>query len=580
MSSAWQRSSEIGKRFWLAAVLATFLLSPFPGRSATPVPRNAAPGVGYVGSKMCAGCHAEIYRSYLRTAMGRSVTKASSETLSAPVAVQSQALDRLFTVSRDASGLYQTESQEAGGRKVFENKQRIEYVIGSGENGKSYVVRRGDYLFQAPLSYYTKIQKWDLSPGFESSDQGFNRPIYDACITCHAGRPQPIPRRDGLYRNPAFLELAIGCENCHGPGQLHVAERSRGHAASPDTSIVNPARLPARLAEDICMKCHQGGDTRALLPGKDYADFRPGAPLIQTVAIVSLPLRSDQTDLLEHHVSMRLSKCYRASAGKLSCLTCHNPHEEPTESEAPAYFRKRCLTCHSESSCRVSLETRLHQEPADNCIGCHMPKRDVRKISHAALTNHRIPARPDQPIDLNLPGASSAGLPGLLLLDSSQQPGVLPDVTKLAVYGDLLNRQPSLQPKYLDLLNHLGQTIPDDPLVQAALGRKALLEMSAQAVGYLSRAVAQDTPGADTFLDLVKALTKQGRSADAASALARGINLFPYSQILRKHQILSYIQAKDYVRAEASMDAYVNDFPEDSFMRKLLADVRANSSGR
>jgi hypothetical protein len=565
-------------QFWSAGVLAIFLMWPFPGRSATPIPRNAAPGVGYVGSKVCAGCHAGIYKSYLRTAMGRSITLGSSQTLSEPVTIRSQVLDRLFTVSQDATGLYQSESQEAGGRKLFENKQRIEYVIGSGENGKSYAVRRGDYLFQAPLSYYTKTRNWDLSPGFESSDQGFNRPIYDACIACHAGRPQAIPRRDGLYRNPPFLESAIGCENCHGPGQLHVAERGRGHAALPDPSIVNPARLPARLAEDICMKCHQGGDTRALLPGKDYTDFRPGTPLIQTVAIVSLPLRSDQTDLLEHHVSMRLSKCYRASAGKLSCLTCHNPHEEPTESEAPGYFRQRCLTCHNESSCRVSLQTRLHQEPADNCIGCHMPKRDVAKISHAALTNHRIPARLDQPTDLNLPGANSADLPGLLLLNPEPQTSALPDVTKLAVYGDLLNRDPELQAKYLDLLNHLSQTTPDDPLVQAALGRKALLEMSAQAVGYLSRAVAQGTPGPGTFLDLAKALAQQGRSTDAIDALGRGITLFPYSQILRKHQILSYIQAKDYRRAEESMDAYVKDFPEDAFMRKLLNDVRANSA--
>jgi predicted Zn-dependent protease len=288
--------------------------------------------------------------------------------------------------------------------------------------------------------------------------------------------------------------------------------------------------------------------------------------------------------LLEHHVSMRLSRCYRASAGKLNCLTCHNPHEEPSERDAPTYFRRRCLTCHSESSCRVSLQARRHQEPADNCIGCHMPKRDVQKISHAALTNHRIPARPEEPIDLHLPGANSADLPGLLLLNASgypaPEPALLPQITKLAVYGDLLNRDPNLQPNYLDLLSHLSRTMPDDPLVEAALGRKALLEMSAQAESYLSQAVAQDTPGPDTFLDLAEALTRQGRDTEATAAIGRGILLFPYSQILRKHQILRYIQAKDYARAEKSIDAYVSDFPEDSFMRKLLDQVRANRSGK
>jgi predicted CXXCH cytochrome family protein len=311
-------------------------------------PRHAAPGVTYVGSKVCAGCHASMYAHYRRPAMGRSATLPSSSLVSEPITVHNDGLNRDFRVYREGGDLYQSESESSGGQLVFESKHKIEYAIGSGENGISFAVRRGDHLFQAPLSFYSRTEKWDLSPGFEQADLGFDRPIYDACIICHAGRPQPVPGRDGLYKQPAFQELAIGCENCHGPGALHVAERSQRAKRTPDDSIVNPARLPAHLAQDICLKCHQGGDARALLPGRDYSDFRPGTPLLDTVAVVALPVSAANTDLLEHHVSMQLSACYRKSGGKLSCLTCHDPHQQPGPAAAPAYFRERCVSCHTE----------------------------------------------------------------------------------------------------------------------------------------------------------------------------------------------------------------------------------------
>src|SRR5690349_16036 len=122
----------------------------------------------------------------------------------------------------------------------------------------TYAVRRGDFLFQAPLSFYSKPLQWDLSPGYETTGEGFGRPMHEACIVCHSGRARSVPGRDGLYENPPFAEPAVGCENCHGPGALHVKER-QGAASGrreADRSIVNPARLNARLADDICMKCH------------------------------------------------------------------------------------------------------------------------------------------------------------------------------------------------------------------------------------------------------------------------------------------------------------------------------------
>ncbi len=513
----------------------------------------------------------------MRTAMGRSIATPVSDSSNSSALVQSDPLNRFFKVSSDASGVYQTEYEQQGDTKIFENTHKISYVIGAGENGKSFAVERGSYLFQAPLSYYSKEGRWALSPGFENVDQGFNRPIFEACITCHAGRPQAVPNRDGGFRSPPFLELAIGCENCHGPGQLHLAEKSRGIHAKPDTSIVNPAHLSPRLAEDICMKCHQGGDTRALLPGKNYSDFRPGVPLLQTVAVVALPLRDDQADLLEHHVSMKLSKCYRASAGKLSCLTCHDPHEEPDAARAPAYFRDKCLTCHTSANCRLSLQTRLAQQPPDNCIGCHMPKRALNQISHSALTNHRIPARPDERMPLDCPKANHPISPTCYCWIISAPLSSVPDVTKLSIYGELMNRNPHLQERYFALLDHLTETSPNDPLVLAARGRKALLEKSPQAVEYLQNAVRNGATSKATMIDLSEALAGAGHVSDAISTLEQAVDLYPYSPEISKHLLLRLIQAKQYDRARQVLEHYVEEFPEDDFMRNKLAQVRPNN---
>ena len=528
----------------------------------------AAPlDVRYIGSKACSGCHRAIYEKYIRTAMGQSVSKPATELLAEPVQLHDAALNRDYRVFRRGNALFQSESEQRDGKIVFETEHQLEFRIGAGQNGISFAVRRADHLFQAPLSYYAAAKRWDFSPGFEQTSPGFNRPILEACIVCHAGRPNAVPHSEGRYLDPPFSELAIGCENCHGPGELHLRERSRGPGKLPDTSIVNPRRVPARLAEDICMQCHQAGDARVLMPAKSYADFRPGRPLAETVAIFALPSQAKDADLLEHHTAMKSSKCYRATNGKLSCLTCHNPHEQPDRAGAAEYFRGKCLNCHNEGSCRIDIAVRRKTTPADNCIGCHMPKRDVARISHSALTNHRIPARlgnNSRPDDLS----------GLVLVNQPPGDFRLPLMTRLAAYGELMTRAPALESKYFELLEEARRTEAEDPLLLAALGRRALLARAPEAAELLSKAEGKGPLGTVSYLDLSEALTRSGRTKDSTQALERGESAFPFSQEIRKRLILAYIRQKDYAKAKLALERYVQDFPEDGFMRGLLSQAQ------
>jgi hypothetical protein len=528
----------------------------------------------YAGSQACAGCHPKIFQEYRRTPMGGSMSLPSAiGGLEKPVVVKHPKLPRQYQVYREGGEVYQSEFElNAEGNEVFRSTHKLDYVVGSGVNGFSCIVRRDGYLFQAPLSYYTRGNKWDLSPGYELDDYGFNRPILAACIACHSGRPQAVAGREGLYKDPPFQEAAIGCENCHGPGAQHVSARSKGVtvARGKDKTIVNPALLPARLAEDICMNCHQGGDARVLQPGKDYSDVRPGKWLLETLAVVKLAKKETgrEPDLLEHHDAMKSSRCFEASGGKLGCLTCHNPHSGPQPPERAAHYRAKCLTCHADTACKLPAQAR---EPSNDCAGCHMPQRDSAKISHSALTNHRIAARPHA--DRPAPGPA---LDGIILVNpvAGQRQQTLPDLTLLQAYGELMDRQPELQPKYLAVLERLEKQSPDHPMVQAALARKTMADggpgAQNKAIAHLRKAIELGSSWSLTFQDLADALVRTGQAEEAVRTLEKGIQLSPFTPRLYKMLALQYIHLKRYAEARQTMQRYMELFPEDAFMRGLL----------
>ena len=239
---------------------------------------------GYVGSQACGSCHAEIYKKYMRTGMGRSMSSISSvspallQNLHVPAVYANQRLDRHYDVMSRDGKLYESEyALDGKGKDIFREEHQLEWFIGSGENGIGAIVRRDDYLFEAPLTLYTRTMTWEMSPGYESTDIGFSRPILPECLFCHSGRSNPIPGNDGSFENTVFPEMPIGCENCHGPGAAHIdALTSDATGRGGSLAIVNPARLTPDLANNICMACHEIGDERILRTGKEYKDIRPG----------------------------------------------------------------------------------------------------------------------------------------------------------------------------------------------------------------------------------------------------------------------------------------------------------------
>jgi len=556
-------------------------------------PENAAappPAVGYVGSQVCAGCHRPIFNSFSRTDMGRSMSAATPdflEKIPSSASLFDARLNQHFEVSVRDGNLYQSDFQVApGGETVFRDSRKIDWIIGSGANGLGGLVTRDDFLYEAPLSYYSKSHSWALSPGYEFGDFGFNRPILPACIHCHSGMPRPIPNGNGRFLKPPFQELAIGCENCHGPGAAHVHEMREGDSApeSADHSIVNPAKLKLWLADNICMSCHQTGDARVLKPGKNYRDFRPGTPLDDTLSILMVPPTRNappQADLLQHYFSMTLSKCYRASGSRLSCISCHDPHIQPAHDEAPAYYRQKCLSCHTEKSCAVPPAIRQHKSPPDDCSGCHMPKRDITVISHSSLTNHRIVATAEEPFPDETFHLATPQLPDLVHLNAVPErkdsaPSLL---TNLEAYAQLIEQYPQYRSRYREVGRQLEATEPDNVIVLEALADGALAQDTAEgraaALRYLNRAIENGANAPADFERLATLLVGAGRPADAVKPLQLGIRLAPYDVTLYR-QLAGVYLALDRRSDETAILRQAHEaFPQDAAIRKLLENPGA-----
>jgi hypothetical protein len=511
------------------------------------------------------------------------VTPASLRRLPVQAAIFEPRLNRHFSVAVRQGQLYQSEWEtDRQGKDIFRETERIEWLMGAGANAIGGVVRRGDSLFEAPLTYYVKTGEWALSPGYEEADRGFSRPIEAACIVCHSARPNPVEAVAGRFGNPPFGELAIGCETCHGPGAAHVREMRAGGSKAKSLSIINPGKLPLWLADNICMSCHQNGDARVLQPGKSFEDFRPGQPLDHTLVILMTPPTRESppdSDHVQHYVSMSLSKCYRSSGQKLACTTCHDPHVEPARQEAGGYFRRKCLACHGTSAC--GADPRAREETHDNCISCHMPKRDITGISHSSLTNHRIvTARdesfPDVAFQLAMPAVPDLAHIDAIPGEANRVP--LP-IVLLQAYGQLGVEHREYMQRYFDLAEQLKTSEAGDRNVLEALAAESLqlhtAEGDSAAMEYLSAAIERGSTSAWDFEQVGARLVRAQKLSEAEACLKKGLEKAPYDAKLYALLAGVYLALDRQTEAQATLEHALQLFPQLDFLRDLLASVEA-----
>jgi hypothetical protein len=352
-------------------------------------------------------------------------------------------------------------------------------------------------------------------------------------------------------------------------------------------SIANPAKLSPWLADNICMSCHQTGDARVLQAGKTYRDFRPGAELNDTLSIFLVPFSrqsAPKDDLLEHYLSMRLSKCYLRSGERLGCVSCHNPHVQPSQQEAPAFFRQKCLACHTEKSCAVPLSLRLHKTPPDDCAGCHMPKRDVTVISHSVLTNHRIVAEAEEPFPDVAFHMTTPQLPDLVQLSANPAKQDAPwPLTLLQAYGQVMLAHPEYRARYWSVAEQLKATQPDNVQVLEALADKAAQNKNAEgselAIRYLNDAIVHGATNPADFEELAQLLDAADRPAEAVNVLRKGMQSAPYDAELYRLSAKLYITLNKMQEACEVAARGRHRFPQDDSLRTGMERCATTSGG-
>lgn len=423
-AAAW-RSSGVGSKralLPLTAAAGALGLAAAMGRpriAPTPVPIEIKPRDGYVSSGACRSCHPAEWQSWHQS-YHRSMTEAaSSASVRAPWAQVLEWRGRAHTLFRRGDEFWATlpdparASALARQGRSFESVPDVErrVVMATGSHHyQAYWVpgARGNELWQLPFVYHFESERF--LPRHDVFLQPESDPVHVArwnsnCIQCHAvaGEPQHDLASDRFASRVA--ELGIACEACHGPGAAHTASERA-------SEIVNPARLDAQRASEICAQCHsyfvprdpdawwKSGFVGSYQPGEDWQAARrllqygPDGPSTDPELSASLDslFYPDGTIRVggREWNGLALSACFSQGQGErqLGCTSCHRMHGGTRDDQLDlgGEGNGTCQSCHGGYGSGHSR----HPEGSsgDQCVNCHMPRTTYALFK--SIRSHRI----------------------------------------------------------------------------------------------------------------------------------------------------------------------------------------------
>ncbi len=494
--------------------------------------------VGAPAANPCAACHPKQVSGYAQTGMANSLSKPKGQ----PSGRFTHALSgTTFSIRSTATGMRQQIE-----RNGFEGEFPVDYVIGSGNHAFGYLVRVGDFLYQSPLSWYSKKKIWDVAPGYEGDrNPDFTRPATTECLLCHSGKPLPVPGTLNRYERPPFAAEAISCDRCHGPVEAHLR--------APSTrNILNPAKLLPRARDSVCEQCHLSGEVRIPNPGRRISDFQPGQALedVFSVYVVEKPAGLG-LKVISHAEQLALSACARMSGGKLWCGTCHDPHGKPAN--ATTFYRERCLSCHGDTL------SKTHPQPALDCVGCHMQRQTAKDGGHTAFTNHDIRKRPDAPDKTN-PISNRK-------LVAWREPAESLVERNLGLANITLGERDE-SAFHMDagyrLLSNAYDSFTKDPAVLTALGLVLIRKnRPIEAAKLYEQALSLEPNYAPYHVNVATAWNQAGDSAKAISHLEKAIAMDPSLETAYRKLAEIYSQAKRPEKVREILKRYLDFMPNN-----------------
>jgi predicted CXXCH cytochrome family protein len=464
------------------------------------VTTGAAPG--YVPDRVCAGCHREIATSFQHVGMSQSFYRPRDdnaiETFGGKPYFHEKSQQYLEIVRREGRLVFRRWQVAADGKPINELEEPVDWILGSGHHARTYIYRQpvGE-LYQLPLAWYSQTKSWGMAPGYDRRDhEGVTRRVRHECLFCHNAYPEIEADRNTYWRKqtfPAELPEGVGCQRCHGAGASHVRAVMTAKINEIHSSTLDPSRLESPRRNDVCYECHM--QPTVVMPGlrrygRDIYSYRPGTPLadylVQLDITENAMPHADRFEINHHPYRLEQSRCFRESDsrsnGKLSCLTCHDPHRKVSEAERPEHYRKVCLGCHPDVKHEPALDANA------DCTTCHMPKRRTQDVVHVVMTDHLIRRKPGGP----------------------------------ELVAPLEEREPA--PTNIEIRDDLPPATRD--LMRAAAVVRATGGANTGAVRALQQAIAQAQPAeSEPYLDLAMGLLRQkddeGLEKTAASLVAR-----------------------------------------------------------
>ena len=318
----------------------------------------------FLGPEACAPCHSSQYDRQARARHARALRPILESTLPTLLGGHS------FADRGDAWLVY---AAAPGGVAVTARKDGdqgfalLEWAFGAGSQGITPVGRYEGRYFEHRVSWYEEPKRLAVTFGHPSRGSGDARSalglpqsdlVIYRCFHCHA---------TGVERGSSGPDLAamrpgVTCERCHGPGRTHAeaarAGRPKGEVARV---ILNPGRFPAKAQVEMCGECHR-------LP--EPGEVSPAPEMLDPIAVRFQP------------IGLMASRCFLVSRN-LSCLTCHDPHED-ARPRARDFYAARCLACHKTAASVRSCRRNKGQD----CLPCHM--RRTSPAPYLSFTDHRI----------------------------------------------------------------------------------------------------------------------------------------------------------------------------------------------
>ncbi len=213
----------------------------------------------YVGSAKCKECHWREHDSWKHTLHSKFMQEANeytvmgdfgrNNTLTVKVSNKAprMALEETTTTMYQKEGKYYVNT--IGPDWEFHDYEVL-YVIGINRE-QAYVTEFANgELHVLPVEWEIGETKWEDNRGLEKHYPGNGKYWSDterswqfACGSCHVTGMKINYNKATDSFNTTWVDLGIGCEACHGPGNNHIQVARTLFDKEKDT-IINPAKLP------------------------------------------------------------------------------------------------------------------------------------------------------------------------------------------------------------------------------------------------------------------------------------------------------------------------------------------------